>query len=302
MSRWFRFYDDSLNEPKALKLSDKTFRIWIGILCIASKNDGSLPSFEDMAIMLRVKPDKLQPELEKLIEAELIDHDDNGLRPHNWDHRQYKTDVTDPTNAERQQRFRNSKRNGAVTVDKTADKRPETEADTENRTEQKESSLRSVDDWPSDFREAFWKLYPRKVGKQGAINELERVRKRGIPWQKLSDAVAAYAATADPQFTKHPKTWLSQGCWDDEPDTRKPNGKNPNSVVVAQDKLIAKIESFGPRPSLVRSGAGENIVRMLPEGGRERPGDLHSGDNGDPGRIPGGGDPARHGPTDGDCT
>lgn len=90
MARWFRLYDDTLNDPKILKLSDKTHRIWIGILCVASKNDGALPPFEDMALLLRMKPEKLQPELEKLISAGLIDHDDNGLRPHNWQGRQYK--------------------------------------------------------------------------------------------------------------------------------------------------------------------------------------------------------------------
>lgn len=92
MARWFRLYDDTLNDPKILKLSDKTHRVWIGILCVASKNDGALPSFEDMALLLRMKPEKLQPELEKLIAAGLIDHDDNGLRPHNWQGRQYKSD------------------------------------------------------------------------------------------------------------------------------------------------------------------------------------------------------------------
>ena len=39
MSRWFRFYDDAINDPKVLKLSDRMHRVWIGLLCIASKND-----------------------------------------------------------------------------------------------------------------------------------------------------------------------------------------------------------------------------------------------------------------------
>ncbi|HWP55648.1 MAG TPA: hypothetical protein VN476_16085, partial [Pyrinomonadaceae bacterium] len=82
LGRWFRFYDDTLNDPKSLKLSDKTFRIWVGLLCAASKNDGILPHFDDLVILLRIKADRLQPELEKLIGAELIDHDDSGLHPH----------------------------------------------------------------------------------------------------------------------------------------------------------------------------------------------------------------------------
>ncbi len=132
MTRWFRFYDDALNDPKILKLSDKSYRIWTQLLCAASKNNGLLPLFEDLAIMLRMKAEKLQPELEKLITAGLIDHDDIGMRPHNWNARQFKSDVS----TERVKRFRNAQH----TVSETP---PETEQ-IQNRTEQKEdSSLRS---------------------------------------------------------------------------------------------------------------------------------------------------------------
>lgn len=142
MSRWFRFYDDTLNDPKTLRLSDKTFRIWVGILCAASKNEGKIPLFEDLAILLRMSPAKLQPEIEKLIAAELIDHDDDGMKPHNWDRRQYKSDVS----TDRVKRFRNGKRNVSVTP-------PDTEADTEADTEQKVTEANaSGADAPPDVR------------------------------------------------------------------------------------------------------------------------------------------------------
>jgi hypothetical protein len=51
------------------------------------------------------------------------------MSPHNWDKRQYKSDVS----TERVKRFRNGKRNVSETP-------PETEADTENRTERKEDA------------------------------------------------------------------------------------------------------------------------------------------------------------------
>jgi hypothetical protein len=79
------------------------------------------------------------------------------------------------------------------------------------------------DGWPSDFREQFWAAYPLRVGKQGAFRELERVRKRAIvPFDRLLSAVRSYVATADPKFIKHPQTWLSKGCWDDELPAAKP--------------------------------------------------------------------------------
>jgi hypothetical protein len=117
-------------------------------------------------------------------------------------------------------------------------------------------------DWPADYREIFWEAYPRKVGKKGALRELDRHRK-SVSFEKLISAVRAYTATADPQFTKHPKTWLTNGCWDDEPDTRKPNAGQtaPNRLATALDKLKQHVgegdrgeEGGDPPPRLLSFG------------------------------------------------
>lgn len=171
----------------------------------------------------------------------------------------------------------------------------EKQVETEKEKESSSVATRRDDDWPLDFREIFWTEYPRKVGKKGALKELERVRKRGVPWEKLIVAVSGYAATADPQFTKHPQTWLSKGCWDDEPDTRKPNGQN--SVLAAADRLIERVRQFdepAPTEGVVRIGAGASAVRAISEGGCERSGDLRGDGRGDPGELPFGDDPIRH--------
>ena len=42
-----------------------------------------------------------------------------------------------------------------------------------------DTSLRSVDDFPADYRERFWKAYPRKAGKALALRKLEAIRKSG---------------------------------------------------------------------------------------------------------------------------
>ena len=135
MSRWFRFYDDAINDPKILKLSDKLFRFWVGILCLASKKNGMLPANDEIALLLRMKSNKVDALFKNLITAGLIDIDETGNRPHNWVGRQYKSDVTDPTAAERQRRYRyGKKRNATVTV-----KRPDTDTDTDTDTEKKET-------------------------------------------------------------------------------------------------------------------------------------------------------------------
>lgn len=140
----------------------------------------------------------------------------------------------------------------------------EEEKQVEIEEEKDSTSLRS--DFPSDYREQFWASYPNKKGKRGALKVLEAVRKRGdVPWEKLIVAVRAYAATADPQFTKHPQTWLNKGCWDDEPDTRP----KPNSVIGAADRLLDKIKEFereddGNLLTDLRDGTGSADVRLLP--------------------------------------
>ena len=74
MSRWFRFYDDAINDPAA-KLSDRMHRAWVGLLCIASKNEGQLPAMEDCALMLRLQPERMAEALVSLVGAGLLDRD-----------------------------------------------------------------------------------------------------------------------------------------------------------------------------------------------------------------------------------
>lgn len=124
MSRWFRLYDETLNDPKILKLSDKLHRIWIGVLCVASKNNGTLPPLGDMALLMRMKPLKIDEAINKLIKSGLIDDDGASLKPHNWNGRQYKSDVS----TERVKRFRNSQRNVSVAPPDTEQNRGQKDA------------------------------------------------------------------------------------------------------------------------------------------------------------------------------
>jgi predicted transcriptional regulator len=125
MSRWFRFYDDALNDPKVQLLSGDDFKAWVNLLCLASKNEGRLPSIDDMAFALRRSPNDVQTVVERLLNGGLIDRRNGGpngvhYAPHGWDKRQYKSD----TSTQRVQRFR--KRFDAV-----SEAAPETETETD---------------------------------------------------------------------------------------------------------------------------------------------------------------------------
>lgn len=92
MSRWFRLDDDVINDPKILLLPEAMRWIWIAFLCVASKNNGTLPAVEIIALSLRVKVAKATEYRDRLVAAGLIDQTETGFAPHNWDKRQFKSD------------------------------------------------------------------------------------------------------------------------------------------------------------------------------------------------------------------
>lgn len=168
--------------------------------------------------------------------------------------------------------------------------------------EKKEPREGALDDgWPADFRILFWNDWPHKVGKPKAMNELERLRRRGVPWLAIYEGEHRYIRTKPPDRPwLNPATFLHQERFNDQP-AEVANGKSESLASVAKRQADAGI-SFGPRPTGLRLVEGGNDVRMLPEAGRERPGDLRGGGDRDPVGIPGLGDRdgnrSTHGPAE----
>ena len=288
MSRWWRAYDEAASDPKLGLLSDELHRAWFNLMCIASANDGVFPPLKHIAYKLRVKPERAAAILAELHTHGLLDKTDDGFAPHNWNGRQYKTDSTDPTAAKRMQRYRNNKRNDRnATVTQL---RPETEADTETESEKKETREVALDDgWPSDFRSLFWNDWPHKVGKPKAMNELERLRRRGVSWTDIEEGKRRYIRTKPPDRPwLNPATFLHQERFNDQP-AEVAIGKSESLASVAKRQADAGI-SFGPRPTGLRLVEGRDDVRLLPEAGCERPRDLCGGSDGDPVGVSGFGD------------
>lgn len=119
MSRWWRAYDGAVDHPKLLLLSDRAHRAWFNLLCVASTYGGTLPDIKVVALKLRMTPAKVKAAIDELRAAGLFDEVDGKLQPHNWQGRQYKSDVTDPTNAQRQKRYRDRHANDPPTVTET---------------------------------------------------------------------------------------------------------------------------------------------------------------------------------------
>lgn len=193
MSRWFRYYDEALDDPKVQRLDGDTFKAWINLLCLASRNGGIFPPMEDIAFALRIDGNAARTLIERLLNATLIDSLNGGANgkryaPHGWQERQYKSD----TSTDRVKRFRQRSK----TVTETA---PDTETETEKKTEPKGSSKCRVertkavasclqiafsvpDDIPIEAWEAWIEMRkrlrksPTNHAKTLAIAELRRLR------------------------------------------------------------------------------------------------------------------------------
>jgi hypothetical protein len=252
VSRWFRFYDDVINDPKVLSLSEPMRWSWVAVLCIASKHDGNLPSLDHVALHLRVQKQKAAATLAGLHNAGLLDKTETGFAPHNWNGRQYKSDVS----TERVKRFRKQKRNVSSTVSETP---PETETDTDTK-------ARALDAGASDprtrlFRDGLTKL-ARLTGKgpDACRSFVGKCLKAAS-----DDAVTVLGLIEDAERNKvaDPSAWIAARL--KGPDHAKPK----SAVIQAADDLIAKLASFDGPPrgtDELRSGAGEASPRLLSHG------------------------------------
>jgi DNA-binding MarR family transcriptional regulator len=92
MTRWFRVYDDLVDDPKVQRLDPSLFKTLINLWCLTSANRGVLPPINEIAFKLRMKPQKAQRILDRLKAQGLFEDDEKGTHPHNWMGRQYKSD------------------------------------------------------------------------------------------------------------------------------------------------------------------------------------------------------------------
>lgn len=124
---WLRLYRDAIRNPKVGRLSLEGMGFWVALLML-SKDDGSLPSIEDVAWHLRLTPEEAESHLSILIRHGLVTRDvtrdGHGdvteLRLHDWDEHQCVSDA-DLTAKDRKQRQREREKaqKSAVTRDVT---------------------------------------------------------------------------------------------------------------------------------------------------------------------------------------
>lgn len=92
MTRWFRFYECALDDPKVQRLPPVLFKTWVNLLCLASRSGGRLPSGADISFALRLDEDVTKQQLTDLRDRGLLDVVEGAIEPHNWHTRQFKSD------------------------------------------------------------------------------------------------------------------------------------------------------------------------------------------------------------------
>lgn len=135
--RWFRFYDEAINDPKVLRMSPEMRWNWVAVLCIASQSKGKIPADEDVSLLLRTTVSQASEIIGEFVSRGLLDKTRDGFHePHNWRRRQYKSDLSTPRVKQFRKRFK-----AVSATPPEADTEQTTEAETEKKT-----SLRSGKD------------------------------------------------------------------------------------------------------------------------------------------------------------
>lgn len=255
--QWFRWWHDGTSDPKLLRLSLQHRWLWIAILTMASESpkrgflyiSEHLPcTVEEVARKANLPVTTTQAGITLMLDPKfgMLDLDEGSAwHVTNWEKRQPKRE--DPTNAERQKRYRNAVHNAIGNAESNAPD-TETESETYKNTpltpQEGEEEIYSV-----DF-EAFWKQYPLKVNKKGAFAKWKAtLRKRGGP--STPDLIAAavrYAAVCERKgttrdFTMHAATFLGpQERWReylvDEPAPERPT---PFAPIASGEDVLARI-------------------------------------------------------------
>jgi hypothetical protein len=116
--RWWRAYAEARNDPKIQGLPSDAFKGWFNLCCLAStRSNGEIESVFDASMAIHTTEPKAAALIALLASKGLLDPVPGGyFKPHNWDKRQYRADVTDSTNYERQRRYRSRHRNGSNAV------------------------------------------------------------------------------------------------------------------------------------------------------------------------------------------
>jgi len=192
---WIKLYRELLDDVNWHELEPLAAKCLVMMWLIASENDGNLPDTKALAFRLRISERDLKALLPQL--NNFVEQDASNLLAESYqDASLYK------------------------------EKEREIELE-ENRTLDMPKKVRSP---ALAAFEAFWKVYPKRVGKGRAQSAWNKAIREASP-DVIVEAVRQAQWDANPKFIPHPATWLNDKRWLDE--------KPPPRLTLA-DKIALK--------------------------------------------------------------
>lgn len=147
--RWFRLYNDIVDDDKIAQIDPKTFKIFVFLMSICSQNDsqnGILPDKKFLSWRMRISEKKLETALHELEGAGIVNRADGAIVLVNWHKRQFKSDNV----TERVARYRNAKKSENVTLRETLNVSPQNRIEqTRTNTEKNKERPRKTFQKPS---------------------------------------------------------------------------------------------------------------------------------------------------------
>jgi DNA-binding Lrp family transcriptional regulator len=107
---WFRFYAETLDNPKVQQLPGDAVKGWLNLLCLANSGDGVLPPLRTIAFRLRISEEEALRLLEQLMDEGLIDQREGYLEMHDWNEFQRSGDDSAP----RARRYRENQKSKLI--------------------------------------------------------------------------------------------------------------------------------------------------------------------------------------------
>jgi len=220
--RWLRLYAGVVHDPKMQRLPAETFRCLINIWCIASEHQGDIPAIDALAFILRKPVTRVKAMVDELRQAGLLEDDGNNIRPHNWDGRQFQSDVSTSRVKQHRNRRKAVSGNGQETFHETKETFHETppeqsRTETETETEQRESAPDGAHPFPKVSSRGTrlsesWQPLPEN---------LADAKSRGMPESKIAGEAERFRdywiAKAGKDGVKLDwnatwRTWVSRTC------------------------------------------------------------------------------------------
>jgi hypothetical protein len=235
----FRFYSDTLDHPKILKLiRSHGLMGFYGLIRLWGHAAEHLPmgvltgmDAQDIGDISRIiDRESAESFAARLVELHLLDLTDGVYSLHNWDVRQPWASGADARiekarHASRMrwassEHARSNAPRSQIPDPSTQIPTPSTQLPTPRKTLDQPKADRVVVD---DGFETFWTAYPRKVGKGAARKAWAKIRPKNGTREAILNAIAAQRNSDQwrkegGQFIPHPATWLGQSRWEDSPD------------------------------------------------------------------------------------